>query len=70
MRIEADGVSPTSIYIMLNTCDIDKLIEKLQNLKNNPSAHFDIFYIGETQPVVDNLEISYYNDKDKNFDMD
>lgn len=70
MRIETDGISPASVYIMLNTCDIDRLIEKLQYLKSNPHTHFDIFYTGESKPVIDNLEISYSDDSDKNFDMD
>ena len=70
MRIETDGISPVSIYIMLNMCDIDRLIEKLQYLKSNPSAHFDIFYTGEAKPVVDNLEISCSDARNKNFDVD
>ena len=70
MRIETDGTSPVSIYIMLNTCDIDRLIGKLQYLKSNQSAHFDIFYTGESKPMIDNLEFSCSDDKNKNFDMD
>ena len=70
MRIETDGVSPASIYIMLNTCDIDRLIEKLQYLKSNQSAHFDIFYTGKSKPVIGNLEFSCSDCQNKNFDMD
>ena len=70
MRIETDGISPVSVHIMLNRYDIDRLIEKLQYLKSDSGAHFDIYYTGEAKPVIDNLEISYADDQHKNFDMD
>ena len=43
MKIETDKNFPLDINLMLNKTDIDKLIERLQFLKNNPNGHIDIF---------------------------
>ena len=43
MKIETNKNFPLDINLMLNKTDIDKLIERLQFLKNNPNGHVDVF---------------------------
>ena len=55
---------------MLNKTDIDKLIERLQFLKNNPNGHIDIFCTDfENDPAIANIEISYCDDHAVNYNL-
>ena len=71
MQIKTDKNFPLDIYLMLNKTDIDKLIERLQFLKNNPNGHVDIFCTDfENDPAIANIEISYCDDHAANYSMD
>ena len=71
MQIITNKNFPLDIYLMLNKTDIDKLIERLQFLKNNPHEHIDIFCTDfENDPAIANIEISYCDDHAANYSMD
>ena len=56
---------------MLNKTDIDKLIERLQFLKNTPNGHIDVFCTDfENDQAIINNEISYSDDHTANYSMD
>ena len=71
MKIETNKNFPLDINLMLNKTDIDKLIERLQFLKNNPNGHIDIFCTDfENDPAIANIEISYFEERATNYSID
>jgi len=49
----------TGASLELSKKEIEKLIERLEHLKNNPESHFHLFSDYEGEPEIGDIEFSH-----------
>jgi len=70
MIIDLDHNNPVSAYVMVSADDIDQIIKKLQILKTRQEGHFDIINISESENIIANVEVSFFDHKKSDYIID
>jgi hypothetical protein len=70
MIIDLEHNNPVSAYVMVSADDIDQIIKNLQILKIRQEGHFDIINISESENIIANVEISFFDHKKSDYIID